>query len=33
MIGQTRSLLEQVLPEVAARWPKPRRAALVPLTA
>jgi hypothetical protein len=33
MLGQTRLLLEEVLPAVAARWPKPRRAALVAVTA
>ena len=27
MLAQTRLLIEQVLPAVAARWPRPRKAA------
>ena len=27
MLAQTRMLIEQVLPAVAARWPRPRKAA------
>ncbi len=27
MLAQTKRLVEEVLPQVAARWPKPRKAA------